>query len=55
MSDAEGAIVGLSVGGGPAVAAAAERLIRRVGHFPPVPQMLDAPFRGTVPIEFKAE
>lgn len=51
----DGSIIGLSVGGGPAVAAAAERLIRRVGNFPPVPQALEAPFRVTVPIEFKRE
>lgn len=51
----DGSIIGLSVGGGPAVAAAAERLIRRVGSFPPVPQVLDAPFSVTVPIEFKVE
>lgn len=51
----DGSIVGLSVGGAPAVAAAAERLIRRVGAFPPVPQSLDAPFKVSVPIEFKRE
>ncbi len=51
----DGSIVGLTVGGGPAVAAAAERLLRRVGSFPPVPQTLDAPFKATVPIEFKRE
>ncbi|MBS1167419.1 MAG: hypothetical protein H6R00_3444 [Proteobacteria bacterium] len=51
----DGSIPDLSVDGGPAVAAAAERLIRRVGRFPTVPQALDAPFRVTVPIEFKME
>lgn len=51
----DGSVVGLSVGGGSTVAAAAERLIRRVGRFPPVPTTLDAPFSVTVPIEFKAE
>ncbi|WP_370675652.1 energy transducer TonB [Pleomorphomonas sp. PLEO] len=51
----DGSIIGLSVGGGTTVAAAAERLIRRVGSFPPVPQALDAPFKVTVPIEFKTE
>lgn len=51
----DGSIVGLSVGGEPAVAAAAERLIRRVGGFPTVPSALDAPFKVMVPIEFKAE
>ncbi|WP_288197120.1 hypothetical protein [uncultured Pleomorphomonas sp.] len=51
----DGSIVGLSVGGGSAVANAAERLIRRVGSFPPVPATLDAPFKVTVPIEFKRE
>lgn len=51
----DGSIVGLSVGGGAAVAAAAERLIRRVGSFPPVPQPLDAPFNVTVPVDFKTE
>lgn len=51
----DGSVVGLSVGGGSTVAAAAERLIRRVGSFPPVPAPLDAPFSVTVPIEFKAE
>lgn len=51
----DGSIIGLSVGGAPAVTAAAERLVRRVGAFPPVPQSLDAPFRVTVPIEFKRE
>lgn len=51
----DGSIIDLSVGGGSAVAAAAERLIRRVGRFPTVPQALGAPFRVTVPIEFKLE
>lgn len=51
----DGSIIGLSVGGAPAVTAAAERLIRRVGAFPPVPQSLDAPFKVSVPIEFKRE
>ncbi len=51
----DGSIVGLSVGGEPAVSAAAERLIRRVGGFPSVPPALEAPFKVTVPIEFKAE
>ena len=51
----DGAIIGLAVGGAPAVAAAAERLLRRVGSFPPVPNTLDAPFKVTVPIEFRRE
>ncbi len=51
----DGSIVGLAVGGAPAVTSAAERLVRRVGSFPPVPQTLDAPFKVTVPIEFKQE
>ncbi|SFN02084.1 outer membrane transport energization protein TonB [Pleomorphomonas diazotrophica] len=51
----DGSIIGLSVGGSAAVSAAAERLIRRVGAFPPVPDSLDAPFKVTVPIEFKKD
>lgn len=51
----DGSIIGLSVGGSAAISAAAERLIRRVGAFPPVPEALDAPFKVTVPIEFKRE
>lgn len=51
----DGSITGLGVGGAPAVTSAAERLVRRVGSFPPVPQTLDAPFKVTVPIEFKRE
>lgn len=39
----------------PAVATAAERLVRRVGAFPPIPNQLPAPFRATVPIEFVRE
>lgn len=50
-----GSIIGLSVVGSAAVSAAAERLIRRVGAFPPVPEALDAPFKVTVPIEFKRD
>lgn len=48
----DGSVVGLSVAGSPAIAAAAERLVRRVGSFPPIPNQLPAPFRATVPIEF---
>ena len=51
----DGSIIGLSVGGAPAVTAAAERLIRRVGAFPPVPHSLDVPFKVSVPIEFKRD
>lgn len=51
----DGSVVGLSVAGPPAIAAAAERLVRRVGSFPPVPNQLPAPFRATVPIEFVRE
>lgn len=51
----DGSIAGLSVSGSAAVAAAAERLIRRVGSFPSVPESLDAPFNVTVPVDFKAE
>ena len=51
----DGSVVGLSVSGPPAVAAAAERLVRRVGTFPPIPDALPAPFRATVPIEFVRE
>lgn len=48
----DGSVVGLSISGPPPVAAAAERLVRRVGTFPPIPDALPAPFRATVPIEF---
>jgi protein TonB len=48
----DGSVVGLSISGPPSVAAAAERLVRRVGTFPPIPDALPAPFRATVPIEF---
>lgn len=51
----DGSIVGLSVGGAAIVSAAAERLIRRVGAFPPVPESLETPFNVTVPIEFKRD
>lgn len=51
----DGSVVGLSVAGSPAIAAAAERLVRRVGSFPPIPNQLPAPFRATVPIEFVRE
>lgn len=51
----DGSIIGLSVGGEPAVNGAAERLIRRVGSFPAVPAALPAPFAVTVPIDFRRE
>jgi protein TonB len=51
----DGSVVGLAVSGPPAVAAAAERLVRRVGTFPPIPNQLPAPFKATVPIEFVRE
>lgn len=51
----DGSVVGIAVSGPPAVAATAERLVRRVGTFPPIPDALPAPFRATVPIEFVRE
>jgi protein TonB len=51
----DGSIIALSADGGPAVAAAAERLIRRVGSFPAIPTGLPAPFAVTVPIDFRRE
>ncbi|WP_026781781.1 hypothetical protein [Pleomorphomonas koreensis] len=51
----DGSVIGLAVAGPPSVAAAAERLVRRVGSFPPIPDALPAPFRATVPIEFVRE
>lgn len=51
----DGSIIGLSVGGAQAVTTAAERLLSRVGSFPPVPNSLEVPFKVTVPIEFKRQ
>ncbi len=53
--DRDGSIIALSADGGPAVTAAAERLIRRVGRFPAIPTGLPAPFSVTVPIDFRRE